>query len=138
MAKPRRTILLVMAVISGIAVIALIALWIVPSWLTMHPHLSTPAQRHKAEADTRTGVVALLAVLGGIAGLYYTSRTVRLSREAQTSANRYANETSRLGQQTLALSEQGQITDRYSKRSSTWGARLPRSAWAESTPWGRS
>jgi hypothetical protein len=59
--------------------------------------------------------VAFLAVLGAIGGLYYTSRTFRLSRDAQIAARKYAEETTRLGVDTLHLSERGQITDRYSK-----------------------
>jgi len=102
-------------VVLGVLVLALLALWLVPSWLTQHPSLGDAPARHKAAADARTGVVAFLAVLGGLGGLYYTSRTFRVSREAQISASDYASQTLRLSQETLRQSERGRITDRYSK-----------------------
>jgi hypothetical protein len=91
------------------------AVWWLPSWLTQHPRLNAPAERHKAAADARTGVVAFIAVLGGLGGLYYTSRSFQLSREAQIEAQKHANETSRRNAETLALTERGQTTDRYAK-----------------------
>jgi hypothetical protein len=75
--------------------------------------LNAPAERHKAAADARTGAVAFIAVLGGLGGLYYTSRSFQLSREAQMEAQKHANETSRRNAETLALTERGQTTDRY-------------------------
>jgi Pentapeptide repeats (8 copies) len=102
-------------VVLGVLVLAWLALWLVPSWLTQYPSLGEAPARHKAAADARTGVVAFLAVLGGLGGLYYTSRTFRVGRDAQISASKYASETLRLSQETLRQSERGRITDRYSK-----------------------
>ena len=90
----------------GVALLAVMALWLVPMWLTEDPHVSSPSDRHKAMADARTGVVAFIAVLGTLVGLYFTAKTFRASRDAQIAASNYANET-------LRLSERGEITDRY-------------------------
>src|SRR5713226_4702982 len=76
----------------GICLLSFLALWFVPSWLTQDPPLDVPSERYKAAADARTGVVAFLAVLGGIGGLYYTSRTLQLTRKAQIAARDHANE----------------------------------------------
>jgi PAS domain-containing protein len=113
--KQMKTAALAGAAILAVVALGVLAVWLLPSWLTQHPRVINPADRHKAVADTRTGVVAFLAVLGGIGGLYYTARTFRVSRDAQIDARNYANETSRLSAQTLRLNERGQITDRYSK-----------------------
>lgn len=92
---------LVGAVVVGLA---LITLWIMPVWLTEHPHIADPAERQKAIADARTGMVTFLAFIGAFGGLYYTSRTFRQGQESL----RHTSETLRLG-------ERGQITDRYSR-----------------------
>jgi Pentapeptide repeats (8 copies) len=104
---PKRVGTAILAV-AGVVVVAGLVVWLLPALLTQHPHLATPADRYKAEADVRTGLVALLAVLGGLGGLYYTGRTFRLSKDAQIAERDYS-------QKTLRLSEEGQITDRYSK-----------------------
>jgi len=92
-----------------IGVIALggLAVWLLPVLLTRYPHLANPVDRYSAEASVRTGLVALLAVLGGLGGLYYTGRTFRLSQETQR------------------LSAEGQITDRYSKAVDQLGDESP-------------
>jgi Pentapeptide repeats (8 copies) len=109
------TAAVVWALVLGSFILAILAIWLLPLWLTQNPSLVTASERHKAAADARTGLVAFLAVLGAIGGLYYTSRTFRLSRDAQIAARQYADETTRLSVETLRLSERGQITDRYSK-----------------------
>lgn len=110
-----KRITLAILVVSGVLLFAVFALWLLPAWLTQHPHLNDPAERQKAASDARTGVVAFIAVLGGLGGLYYTSKTFRASREAQDSASKTASEAAQLSQETFSLSERGQITDRYSK-----------------------
>lgn len=106
--------ILIGAVALGVVALALLTIWLLPAWLTQHPRLNGP-ERHKAAADARTGVIALAGVLGALGGLYYTSRSFRLARDAQIAAQRQANETSSLSAKTLQLTERGQITDRYSK-----------------------
>lgn len=115
MSKQVKAAALAGAVVLGVVVLGVLAVWLVPSWLTQHPPLANPSSQNKAVADARTGVIAFLAVLGGLGGLYYTSRTFRLSRDEQIDAQKHANETSRLNAETLRLNERGQITDRYSK-----------------------
>jgi Pentapeptide repeats (8 copies) len=113
--KQTKTAAVTGAVVLSVVVLGLLAVWLVPSWLAPHPRLVSASAQNKAVADARTGVIAFLAVLGGLGGLYYTSRTFRLSRDAQIEAQKHANETSRLNAETLRLNERGQITDRYSK-----------------------
>jgi Pentapeptide repeats (8 copies) len=111
----KNTAVVIGAGVLGAVILAWLALLLLPSWLTQHPHLSAPAERHKAAADARTGVVAFIAFLGGLGGLYYTSRSFQLTRESQLRAQEHANETSRLSADTFRLTERGQITDRYAK-----------------------
>jgi Pentapeptide repeats (8 copies) len=114
MSKQMKTVALVGAAVVGVVVLGALTVWLLPSWLAQYPGAS-PSARNTAVADARTGVIAFLAVLGGLGGLYYTSGTFRLSRDAQIAARKYADETFRLSASTLRLSERGQITDRYAK-----------------------
>jgi hypothetical protein len=136
--KQMKTAALAGAAILAVVALGVLAVWLLPSWLTQHPRVINPADRHKAVADTRTGVVAFLAVLGGIGGLYYTARTFRVSRDAQIDARNYANETSRLSAQTLRLNERGQITDRYSKAVEMLGSPSHEICIGGATPWATS
>jgi hypothetical protein len=122
--SPRRIANAILIVLC-IGLLAMLALWLLPKWLTQDPDLSSAADQQSAEADARTGVLAFIAVVGGLVGLYYTSKTVRVSRDAQISASKYANETSRLTQETLLLSGRGQITDRYSRAVDQLGDKSP-------------
>ena len=62
--------------------------WPLPSLLTRHhPRVVDAAAQHTAITNTRTGLVATLAVLGAGVGLAYTAR----------------------------LSREGHLTDRYTK-----------------------
>jgi hypothetical protein len=72
-----------LAILAGALIV-----WALPAWLTLHPRVTTAAERHRAISDTRTGIVALLAVLGTAGGLGYTAQTYRLSRRGQI-AERY-------------------------------------------------
>jgi hypothetical protein len=55
MPKQVRTVILAVA---GVVVVGLVV-WLLPVLLTQHPHLAAPADRYKAEADVRTGLVAI-------------------------------------------------------------------------------
>jgi hypothetical protein len=111
--------------VAGLVISAVLAVWLLPAVLTEHPYLSNPMDRYAAESGVRTGLVALIGVLGGLGGLYFTSRTYRLSKDAQIADREYSNQTFRLSQETLRLSEEGQITDRYSKAVDQIGATSP-------------
>ena len=87
----------------GAACIAVVIIWMLPSFLTRYPSVGG-SERHKAITDTRTGLVAAVVAAGAAGGLAYTARTYRLSTK-----------TLALSQETLALSTQGQFTDRYSR-----------------------
>lgn len=71
----------------GLALLLLFVVWWGPSALTRHPKVEG-ADRHTAINGARTGLVALVAALGGGAGLLYTARTYRLSHRGQI-ADRY-------------------------------------------------
>jgi hypothetical protein len=93
--------------VAAVVVAGGLTVWLLPTWITLHPRLGNAPDRYKAVADARTGMVAFLAVLGGLGGLYYTSRAFRLS------------------QQTHRLSAEGQVTDRYSKAVDQLGSPSP-------------
>jgi hypothetical protein len=114
MSKQMKTVALIGAAVLGVIVLGTLTVWLLPFWLSQYSGAS-PSARNTAMADARTGIIAFLAVLGGLGGLYYTSGTFRLSRDAQIAARKYADETFRLSTSTLHLNERGQITDRYAK-----------------------
>jgi hypothetical protein len=67
---------------AGIALgLLAMVVWAGPILLTREPSLTVPAQQHKAIADTRIGLIALVAALGTVAGLAYTARTYRLAQQ---------------------------------------------------------
>src|SRR5664280_2335480 len=78
---------------AGVA--AVLVVWPLPSLLTRHPRVDAAA-RHTAITNTRTGLVATLAVLGAGVGLAYTARTYRLSREGHLT-DRYTKAVEQLG-----------------------------------------
>jgi len=88
--------------VTGMAIVAMgvVVIWWLPTLLTRHPEVPDPAERHKAAADVRTGLVAFLALVGAGIGVVYTSWTFRLTRT-------------------------GQITDRYSKAVDQLGSATP-------------
>jgi len=75
---------------------AVLVVWSLPSLLTRHPRVVDAAARHTAITNTRTGLVATLAVLGASVGLAYTARTYRLSREGHLT-DRYTKTVEQLG-----------------------------------------
>jgi Pentapeptide repeats (8 copies) len=79
----------IMAALWIIGAVAFLAvfLWVLPTLLTMHPHVAG-ADRHKAINDARLGIASVLAVLATAGGFAYTIRTYRLSRRGQI-ADRY-------------------------------------------------
>jgi hypothetical protein len=86
--SPRTFLLACAGVISGIAVFLTLFLWVLPTWLTMYPHV-TGVNRLDAMNGARLGIGAVLAVLGTVGGLFYTIRTFRLTQRGQI-ADRYS------------------------------------------------
>ena len=76
-----------LAVLVGLVVVGLL-IWQVPS--ALYDYVDSEKDRATAEASTRTGLIAGLAGLAALGGLIFTARTYRLT-------------------------EQGHITDRYTK-----------------------
>ncbi len=70
-----------------LTLVALAASWWLPSLLTRRPVVGG-ADRHTAINAARTGLAAVLAAVGGVAGLLYTARTYRLTHRGQI-AERY-------------------------------------------------
>jgi hypothetical protein len=87
MRRAVRYIALGLAALAGIIGIVLLV-WLVPP--ALYAYVPEPKDRATAEASTRTGIIAGLAGLAGLGGLAITARTYRLT-------------------------QQGQITDRYTK-----------------------
>jgi uncharacterized protein YjbI with pentapeptide repeats len=87
MSKQMRYAAFALAVLAVLAGVALVV-WLVPP--ALYKYVPDPKDRAAAEASTRTGVIAGLAGLAALGGLAITARTYRLT-------------------------EQGHITDRYTK-----------------------
>lgn len=80
--SPLRTFLCwVTAITAGIAA-SVLFLWVLPAWLTLHPHLEG-AERHTAITATRVGIVAYLVTLGAGGTLFFTARTYGLTKTGQ-------------------------------------------------------
>jgi len=93
--KARRPLALVYAALATAGLVVLVV-WVLPPYLTRHPAVSNPADRHKAITDTRTGLIAALAALGAAGGLAFTARTYRLGREEHVT-DRYSKAIEQLG-----------------------------------------
>jgi len=93
--KDRRPLALLYAGLATAGLFVLVV-WVLPPYLTRHPVVSNPADRHKAITDTRTGLIAALAALGAAGGLAFTARTYRLSREGHVT-DRYSKAIEQLG-----------------------------------------
>lgn len=113
----RRVVVPAIVALAGV-VLAIAIFVLLPPVVALDPSLVVPSERQKAVADTRTSLVALLAVLGGLGGLYYTDRTFHQSRVVHADAARTAA-------QTLKLGEKGQLTDRYAKGVEMLGSGSP-------------
>ena len=98
--RGRRGLVLVYAVVI-VLVVVLGVVWGLPSFLTRYPQVEGAA-RHTAITNTRTGLVALLAVLGAGGGLAYTAQTYRLSREGHIT-DRYTKAIGQLGDDKLEI-----------------------------------
>ena len=80
MGKRRSVLFWVLASVLAGAIVVLIV-WALPSLLTQHPRIPGSADRHKAIADARTGLVALFVAIGAAGGLAFTATTYRLGVE---------------------------------------------------------
>jgi hypothetical protein len=89
-------------VVLGAACLAVLIIWMLPSLLTRHPHIEAANDRHAAINGTRAVLVAALIAVGAVGSLAYAARTYRLSTR-----------TLGISQQTYALTQRGQFTDRY-------------------------
>jgi hypothetical protein len=79
---------------AGVTAVAALALWLVPAWLARGFH---GADRVTAVGDARTACVAFVVAVGAGVTVFYTSKTYRLSREAQVT-DRFTKAVSQLGE----------------------------------------
>ena len=84
----------VTAITGGLALSAVV-LWMLPSWLTQHPHVEG-AEQHTAITATRLGIIAYLVAAGAAVTLAYTARTYRLTHTGQVT-DRYTKAIGQLG-----------------------------------------
>ena len=93
--KRRRPLLLTyLAVLAATGI--MLVVWALPSLLTERPRISEAKDRQTAINAARTGLVTLVAAIGAAAGLAYTARTYRLSREGHIT-DRYSKAVEQLG-----------------------------------------
>ncbi|KRE55630.1 hypothetical protein ASG70_09945 [Phycicoccus sp. Soil748] len=86
----------------SLAGVLILVVWILPTALTKHPVIPDAADRHKAAADARSALVALLVAAGAGGTLAYTARSYRLNREGHIT-ERYTKAVEQLGHDTLAV-----------------------------------
>jgi Pentapeptide repeats (8 copies) len=79
-----------------------LVIWVLPIAMTSHPTITDPADRHKAAADVRAGLIALLVAIGAAGTLAFTARSYRLNREGHIT-DRYTKAVDQLGHDTLAV-----------------------------------
>ena len=114
--RRKRTVRAAKWLLVGIAILALLglilwAVWRVPQLL--YAYVPDAKDRATVEATTRSGLIAALAGLAALGSLAVTNRTYRLS-------------------------QQGQLTDRYSKAIEQLGQRSSTFDWAVSMRWNAS
>jgi len=80
----------------------ILVVWVLPVAMTNHPAITDPADRHKAAADVRAGLIALLVAIGAAGSLAYTARSYGLNREGHIT-DRYTKAVDQLGHETLAI-----------------------------------
>ena len=111
-------------VVLGLLVLALLTPLVVAILANSAPPLECPCRTTQGGSRCPYRSSRLCRSSRRLGGLYYTSRSFQLTREAQNETQKHANETSRLNAQTLALTERGQITDRYAKAVEMLGKNL--------------
>ena len=90
---------LVAAVIVSLVAAALVALivWVLPAALTRHPVGGiTTAERLRAANDVRVSLFQLLAGIGIFGGLFFTAKTLRVTRDGQVT-DRFTKAIGQLG-----------------------------------------
>jgi len=104
------------------AVVVALIVWVLPSLLTREPDVRG-AEQHKAIADVRTGLIAMLVALGAVGGLSYTARTYRLAQIAQLTG-RFQDASKQLGEEhptvrLAGLYAMAQLADEWTQQRQT-------------------
>jgi uncharacterized membrane-anchored protein len=91
-----RIMLWVVAVVvaAGLLVLVMWAVWRVPQ--VLYAYVPEPKDRTSVEASTRTGMIAGLAGLAALGSLALTTRTYRLTQQGQLT-DRYTKAIAQLG-----------------------------------------
>lgn len=98
----------------GLAVGALLALWLlwrVPQWQVESVKNLEPEERFNSENEARRTLATILGGVVLLAGFFATWRNIKLAQESLT-----------VSQKALAISQEGQITDRFAKAIEQLGA----------------
>jgi hypothetical protein len=106
----------------GLGMLFILVWWLVPPLLYRHSGGGEDAKNAqlKAITDTRTALLAGLIGVGALLTFWLNSRLYRITAR------------------TLEVTEQGHITDRYTKAIEQLGSDNLDGAWAASTPWNGS
>lgn len=105
-------------VVVGLGLLVLI-LWAIPSLLTRAPAVGGP-DRHKAQADVRTALIATLVACAGLGTLFYTARSFRLNSVGHLS-QRFQEAAKSLGAdnatvRVAGVQALGQLADQWSQQ----------------------
>ena len=85
------------AVLVGIVVVGLLAVWILPAILARHPSEGmSAAEQLRAANDVRAPLVGFVVALGAAGTLWFTAHTYTLNREGQVT-DRYTRAVGQLG-----------------------------------------
>lgn len=88
-----------------------VALWKIPKWQVAHVVGLTPKDRFDSEDEARKTLATILGGVVVLGGVYFTWRNIRLTQESVATA-----------QKSLVVSQEGQITDRFTKAIEQLGA----------------
>jgi hypothetical protein len=86
------------------AVVLVLILWKVPQWQVRHLKDLTPKEQFDRENDARKTLATILGGIAVLGGAYFTWRNIKLAQES------------------LGVSQQGQLTDRFTKAIEQLGA----------------
>lgn len=89
--------------LSGVVVLGILTLWILPALLTRHPSRDlTAAEQLKAVNDVRTPLIGFVVLVGSAVTLWFTARTYRLGRDGHIT-DRYTKAVAQLGDASSAV-----------------------------------
>jgi len=94
-----------------LAALIIVLLWKIPQWQVGHVNGLTPKEWFDSVNEARKTLATILGGIVVLAGAYFTWRNIKLTQESVATA-----------QKALLVSQEGQITDRYTKAIEQLGA----------------